>query len=144
MNLIDVVHHSIDSILQDGNSSIFAPIFWFMIFGAPGAVLYRLVNSLAQNWDCKNPRYANFGLAAARINYVLNCVPVYFTAISYTLLGEMKSIGQCLRKIISLWAKPHEQILSTAGSSALSIDAARIPDIMRAYNLVERAVWFYG
>jgi len=91
MNSQDILLACVESILKKGNNDVLAPIFWYMLLGAPGAVLYRLVDSLANMWNDQKSHYSNFGWAATRFDYVLNFIPARLTALSYKLLGEIKT-----------------------------------------------------
>ena len=62
----------VESTLENGNDAVFGALFWFMVFGGAGAVLFRLANTLDAMWGYKTERFLRTGCAAARLDDVLN------------------------------------------------------------------------
>ncbi len=76
----DIHRAAIESLAENSSDAIIAPLFWFALLGAPGAWLYRMINTLDAMWGHKSSRYLNFGWFAAKADDIANFLPARITA----------------------------------------------------------------
>ncbi len=121
MNEQEIARATIESTLENGSDALFAPLFWFLLAGAPGALFYRLVNTLDAMWGYKTPRYRYFGWAAARLDDVLNFIPARLTALTYAVAGKFVNAMQCWFTQAGQCASPNAGPVMAAGAGALAL-----------------------
>ena len=75
---------AIESLAENLSDSVVAPLFWFVLLGLPGAVLFRFANTADAMWGYPGVRggrdWAWAGKWAARADDVLAWVPARITA----------------------------------------------------------------
>lgn len=155
----DLAKAGAESLLENGNDAVFGTLFWFLVAGGAGAVLFRLANTLDAMWGYRNERFDLFGRAAARIDDALNYLPARLTALSYVVLaGSARARAwRCWRTQAPVWSSPNAGPVMASGAGALGVSlggaavyggqveqrpplgagpAATAADIERAWRLV--------
>ena len=81
----DIARAAIESAAENLSDGVIAPAFWYLAFGLPGILFYKIVNTADSMIGHRTPQHEAFGKAAARLDDVLNWVPTRLTALFMAL-----------------------------------------------------------
>ena len=82
-----VVRAAIESASENFSDGVIAPVFWYMIGGLPGMVVYKCVNTADSMIGFKTETYVDFGWASARFDDLLNWLPARLSAFVLLMSG---------------------------------------------------------
>lgn len=75
-----VARAAIESLAENFSDAVVAPAFWFALFGFPGLLVHKVVNTMDSMIGHVKPQYRAFGFTAARLDDVLNLGPARLAA----------------------------------------------------------------
>ncbi len=75
-----VVRATVETLAENLVDAVVAPVLYACLAGAPGALVYRWVNTLDAMVGHMTPRHRTFGWASARSDDVLNFIPARLAA----------------------------------------------------------------
>lgn len=131
-----------EAIFVQSNDRYFAVLFWFILLGPFGAIVYRMVSLLSRQ------KANSLAGAAETFRRVLDWVPVRLVTFCYLLMGQFVSgIGAWWDRFLD-GLNSNDEILMTGGFASTGLpaeeDAVLEPaDITKALQLVERALYVW-
>lgn len=88
LSAAEVREAAIETLAENLNDSVVAPLFWFALAGLPGAALYRFANTADAMWGYRDEREWS-GKFAARADDVLSWLPARLTGLLMIPLWQL-------------------------------------------------------
>ena len=149
---------AIESLAENLSDSIIAPLFYYTLFGLPGAAAYRLFNTfdsmIGYHGHCEY-----LGKAAARLDDMLNVLPARLTALFIIALaplfgGNRPKAWQIWRRDARKTASPNAGHPMAAAAGALNLHLQKVGHYRLGDNekaitthsirLAEQMAWIIG
>jgi adenosylcobinamide-phosphate synthase len=70
---------AVESLSENLTDGFVSPLFWYVIGGLPGIVIFKVVSTMDSMVGYKTPRYLRFGWCGARLDDVMNYLPARIT-----------------------------------------------------------------
>ena len=86
-----IARAAIESLAENASDGVVAPVFWGALFGLPGIIGYKAINTLDSMIGHRTIRYKAFGWAAARIDDLANFVPARLTGFLFAVVAQSPS-----------------------------------------------------
>jgi adenosylcobinamide-phosphate synthase len=120
----------IESLAESFVDGILSPLFYFLLFGLPGALAYRMINTLDSMVGYKKEPFLQLGYAAARIDDIVNFVParlsLIFIFVASIFFGKpMDTIRTCILDH-NKTASPNSGWSMAAVSGALNVRLEKV------------------
>lgn len=114
-----VLSAAYESVAENLNDSIIAPLFWFLILGLPGAAIYRAVNTMDAMLGYKDDR-RYIGWWAARMDDLFSWIPARICGI---LLLLRYSLNGRFRHALKVFKMDHKKRAGFNGGIPMSLIA---------------------
>lgn len=118
----EIARLAIEEALVGAHRHVFAPLFWFVLFGPAGALLYRLALAFDRQWGGRrDAEFGSFGSFAAQAFAVIDWLPVRATAVAFAVVGDFEDAVYCWRNQAQRWPDRGIGILLASGAGALGV-----------------------
>lgn len=122
MSSHEISRLAIEEALTSCHRHVFAPLFWFVLFGPAGALLYRLSFSFHGQWGGRREaEFGEFGEFSAQAFTIIDWLPVRATALSFAVVGDFEDAVYCWRNQAQRWPDAGAGILLASGAGALGV-----------------------
>lgn len=120
-----VARAAIESLAENASDGVIAPAFWYALFGLPGLLAYKLLNTADSMIGHRNARYLEFGRAAARLDDVANWIPARLTGLMILFATlTVKGFRQARRVVVVLFRDSGKHRSPNAGWPESAMAAA--------------------
>ena len=79
---------AVESLAENTSDGVIAPLFWGVVFGLPGLVIYKTINTADSMIGYRTKKHQAFGWATARLDDLVNLIPARLTGLLYVLLAQ--------------------------------------------------------
>ena len=83
-----IARAAVESLAENTSDGVTAPLFWGVLFGLPGLVVYKAINTADSMIGYRTKKHQAFGWAAARLDDLVNLIPARLTGLMYVLLAR--------------------------------------------------------
>jgi adenosylcobinamide-phosphate synthase len=98
---------AVESIAEGIVDGAVSPLLYFSLFGLPGAVAYRAINTLDSMVGYKDSMHRELGFFSAKLDTIANYIPARLSALLLVLSSSI--LGENTRKSLQILRKDHSK-----------------------------------
>ena len=118
----EVCRATLESVAENASDAVIAPMLYAALFGAPGALAYKAVNTLDSMVGYPQPLHAELGWASARLDDLANLLPSRTTALAVAVVsGKPMRTLRIAKRYGPLTTSPNAGMAEGAFAGALGI-----------------------
>lgn len=110
-------------ILSQAFITIFPGLFWFMLFGSFGVIIYTSIKLINKNILHIDPRFTNISKLAINIQATMDWAPSRILAISYALVGNFNKGFSYFKKHAWFDFYDAQNFATASGLAALDLES---------------------
>ena len=135
----DIARLSIEEALGASHRHVFAVLLWFVLLPGPcGAVLYRLSAVLAERWREGGEGFgSDFFKFSQQVFGIIDWLPLRTTAAAFAIVGDFEDAVYCWRTQAGQWADRGLGIVLASGAGALGVQLGQ--PVMESGEVTDRS-----
>lgn len=118
----DVCRAAVESVAENTSDGVVGPMLYGYLFGAPGALAYKAINTVDSMVGHESPRYRDFGRAGARLDDWANLAPARLTVLAVAAASPAPArVLRAARRYGPLTTSPNAGWVEAAFAGALGV-----------------------
>ena len=118
----EVCRAAVESVAENTSDGVVAPMLYGLLFGTPGTLAYKAVNTLDSMVAHPQPPYADLGWASARLDDLVNLLPSRLTVLSVAAVsGRPFRTLRITNRYGPLTSSPNAGMAEAAFAGALGV-----------------------
>jgi adenosylcobinamide-phosphate synthase len=109
-----VCRAAIESCAENFSDGVVAPVFWLALFGLPGLIAYKAINTADSMIGHRSEKYRDFGWAAARLDDAVNLIPARLSGVLLALAAPLAG-GSMTAALRTMWRDASKHRSPNAG-----------------------------
>lgn len=110
-----VARAALESLGENASDGVVAPAFWLALFGLPGIVLYKSINTADSMIGHKSLRHRSFGWAAARLDDLVNLPASRLTGLLFALAAALSGLKKARSAFAAMARDAQRHVSPNAG-----------------------------
>ena len=167
LDVAEISRAVIETVAENTVDATTATLFWGSLFGAPGAIGHRAINTMDAMVGHRSDHFVRFGWPSARLDDFANWVPARLTALAVVVASPRRAgeIWRTVRRDAQHHPSPNGGVVEAAFAAALGVRLGganvydgvvddrgrlgdgRLPrghDVQRATALARRVVFLFA
>lgn len=120
LSATDIARAAVESVAENTSDGVVAPMLYGALFGAPGALCYKAINTLDSMVGYREPPYTDLGWAPARLDDLANLAPSRLTTLTVSLISGPEAL-RAARRFGPLTSSPNAGWVEAAFAGALDL-----------------------
>lgn len=79
LNEMEIVKGAVETVSENTSDGVIAPLFYIFLFGLPGGLAYKFINTMDSMLGYMNDKYIDLGYFPARLDDIANYLPARLT-----------------------------------------------------------------
>lgn len=110
LNESEISKAAVETLAENSSDGIIAPLFYAILFGPLGIIVYKCVNTLDSMVGYKSDKYIKFGYFSAKVDDLFNFIPARITALIILMHNIFNSL-----KFKKFWKYKQSHLSPNAG-----------------------------